>query len=75
MQESWESRDVVRMGMRYADCREAPESPTRLSPGNLRPLATIEESQMPIDPDEKTGEPAARQRHHAARPQQHGIDH
>ena len=51
------------------------KAPPGLTPGNLRAFATIEEGQIPVDPYEKTGEPAVRKWQHPARPQEYGVDH
>jgi len=75
VQESRQPRNMVSVRMGNADCSEAPETPSGTPPGDLSALAAIEERLLPFDPDEKTGEPAARQRHHPAGAQQDGFDH
>jgi hypothetical protein len=75
VQETRQSRNVVGVRVRDADCSESPEAPPGLTPGNLRALAAIEKRQMPVDPNEKAGQPAVRQRQHPTRSQEHGVDH
>jgi hypothetical protein len=75
MQKSRQPGNMVGMSVRDENRSESPETPPRLTPGNLRRLATVEERQVPVNPDEKAGEPAIWQRLHPTRSQQHGVNH
>jgi len=68
-------RNMVRVRVRDADCPYPPKTPPRFSPGNLRPLAAVEECDLPGNPNGKAGEPARRQWQHPTRSQEDGIDH
>jgi hypothetical protein len=74
MQEPRQTGDMVGVRMRYTDGAQAAETPPGDPPGYLRPLPAVKKRQLAADSHQQAGEPAARKRHHAARPQENRFD-